>query len=313
MLIVCGTEDGFLWLVNAETGEPWRRIKAHKARVNSVAIASAIGWIASAGEDESCYIWDGMDVSRRLKLGAQENNQEPHHCVGLDALRLGHCRKVSAVTFSGGNRVRLATASRNGSVIVWNPTTGIMEAFISLELNAMWHLRPTASQDLLNLRSHQGNLHARMHKEVCCLAFSPDAWTLATGDSEGGVYLWVVIDREQKIDELTHSPPRVVFRGHWGDVLSLAYSPDCRRLASGGCDKKIKVWSAGVAPAGKCATKRWGVKKAYPSQIWDNRTGSCLRVLGGQGEITDWISAVQCPSIQPRAVSNLVRRGCHDR
>jgi WD40 repeat protein len=106
-------------------------------------------------------------------------------------------------------------------------------------------------------------------------AFSPDGKNMASADSDGTVRVWDVITG-QMIGGITIAPPiqklsalafrrdgclalgsedgtvqvwdmttgreAFTFRGHTGRVSSLTFSPDGRRLVSGGEDKLIKIW-----------------------------------------------------------------------
>jgi WD40 repeat protein len=73
---------------------------------------------------------------------------------------------------------------------------------------------------------------------VLSLAFSPDGTLLVTGDADGAIRLWQVVDGKQLL----------VFAGHKGWIWSVAFSPDGQHVASGSSDQtvKMKVSSSGI-------------------------------------------------------------------
>jgi WD40 repeat protein len=116
----------------------------------------------------------------------------------------GHPQAVPGVAFSPDGR-RLASASQDKSVKVWDAATG---------------------RELLTLRGPAD----RVQK----VAFHPDGGSLAAASWDGTVTVW----------DATNGQERFTLRGHRGPVWGVAFSPDGRRLASAGADHTVKVWEA---------------------------------------------------------------------
>lgn len=90
------------------------------------------------------------------------------------------------------------------------------------------------------------------NRQIRCFEFSPDGKALAIGDGDGNVILWHLTSREN---------PPIAFKAHEFPVLSLAYSPDGRIIATGSSDKNsIRLWevSTGAPKA-----------KTFPGQVGD--------------------------------------------
>ncbi len=116
-----------------------------------------------------------------------------------------HQGPVHSVAFSPDRRT-LASGSTDGSVILWDVTTG----------------NPLREP----LTGHQGPVHS--------VAFSPpDGTTLAAGGEDGSVRLWDLTKDDPQGKPLT---------GHNEPVYGVAFSPDGTRLASGGRDKAVTLW-----------------------------------------------------------------------
>jgi WD40 repeat protein len=186
-----------------------------------------------------------------------------HRAIQASHVRLtlvGHSDFVLGVAFSpDGSRV--ATISRDGQVIVWNPTSGAV---------------------LLSLTGHAPPGSQAGYQR---LAFSPDGAHLAVGDGD------VV-----RLVDASSGDSRLTFTGHTAEVLAVTYSSDGSRLASADADGMVRIWDAhngaallgwsahdgaitGVAFSsddGKLATVAW-----HSARIWDARTGGQLLELPG--------------------------------
>jgi Tol biopolymer transport system component len=105
---------------------------------------------------------------------------------------------------------RLASASDDGTVRVWQPAGG---------------------GDPVVLRGHDGPVNG--------VAFSPDGQRLASASDDGTVRVW----------QLAGGADPIVLRGHDGQVWRVAFSPDGQRVVSAGTDGTVRVWDAMGGPA----------------------------------------------------------------
>ncbi len=114
----------------------------------------------------------------------------------------GHSGAVVAVKYSPDESI-LATASRDGSVILWDPVEDV-------QLRRFWH-------------------PAGKGADLRCLTFSPDGEVIAVGDDDGNIHFWNVDD-----GELVRSLVQKNRSGKPESVSKVAFHPDGTQLYSTG-------------------------------------------------------------------------------
>ncbi|HEX6345261.1 hypothetical protein [Umezawaea sp.] len=214
---------------------PDRRLAAHGANLDSVAVSSDDRLLVTAGHDRTARLWDLADRGHPVEVGTLT----------------GHADTVNGVAVQPGGRV-VATASWDGTAALWDTTDpaapvrlgtlgthtddvnsvafspdGRTAATASTDRTVkLWDVAdPRLPRELTTLTGHADG--------VVAAAFSPDGRTLATASFDHTVVLW----------DVTGSGAGRVLAGHGAPATAVAFSPDGTMLLSAGQDRVSRLWS----------------------------------------------------------------------
>ncbi|KAJ4020344.1 hypothetical protein NW761_014796 [Fusarium oxysporum] len=239
-------------------------------------------------------LFEGQELSWITTKPAVAEDWDP--CL---ATLEGHSDWVKSVVFSPDGQ-RLASASDDKTVMIWNATDG--HCYATLQGHSGWVESVAFSPDGQSLASASydktvkiwdaktGYCQATLqgHSEwVKSVAFSPDGQRLASASNDNTVKIW----------DTTTSHCQVTLEGHRGQVQSLAFSPDGQRFVSASNDKTVKIWDVTKDHCEATFEGHSGYVKAVAFspdghrlasasndktvKIWDAKTGYCQATLKG--------------------------------
>ena len=222
---------------------PWRclhTLTGHSgtlSSVNALAISPDDYTLASASDDKIIKLWD-LNTQKVL------------------ATLSGHSQAVKSVAFSPDGKI-LATAGDDKTIKLWQVETlqeictllGHLQAVKSVAFSPDGQILASGSWDktiklwdvntgteICTLTGHQ--------LKVNSVAFSPQGQLLASASYDRTIRLWQIPKRGE--GTLIQNRPCYsllgTLSGHAWAVLTVAFSPDGRILATGSDDNTIKLW-----------------------------------------------------------------------
>jgi WD40 repeat protein len=288
------------WLrkdISVIVGDPFAEITASCSRQPDVSLARKE--LKTYMRDTSsgvCVSRSGASHARSFVLGPIQQNFDQYI-----SQMCYHKLTVNCVAFNFDSSL-LASASEDGWVAIWNPTTSLVESVLKGVAQQGSHstpVKPGAFDDFMSM----------MKKGIKSVSWGPDGRQLVTGHLDDTVRLWDVSTQQEV----------AVLRGHTSWIDSVSFCEEGKYVASGSFDSTVRLWDVCtrreiavlMGHSGGIRSVQWkGACVASGSldmtvRLWDVHTRKVFAVLKGH-------SRAVC-SVAFDATGKLVASGSEDR
>ena len=177
----------------------------------------------------------------------------------------------------------------------------------------------TSDISIVNVATLQAVLNFKDHGSSCswnirvarAMAFAPDGKTMASGDFEGVIKVW---------DPSTGAVIKS-FKAHEGLILSIAFSPDGRLLATSSQDKdnSVKIWDLSTGKEQAVLKQHTGIVKFSPIgnilaihsgplvEIWEVDSSTSNKAVANSNQPGRLIDVIMVPIARPDSGGYLLR------
>ncbi len=291
----------------------------HTSRVTSVAWSARGTRIASASYDKTVRIWDAQDGDNLVTYQ-------------------GHWDRVLALAWSPDGNL-IASAGNDGTIQIWNPLTANLaltyrehnQPVLSLAWSPDGKRMASSCEDKTvqiwdTITGELLHVHRGHNTRILALSWSPDGKTIASGGEDKLIHIWQMQREKATFFTSWLFPTRgqYIFRGHFGRVNSLAWSPSGQRIASVGSDKTLQIWDTLSGkkyfvhrnPSATLTCVAWSYDGRYLAtggndklvQVWDTVTRNAVTTYAGH---TGYITSVSWAPDGKQLVSASVDHTIH--
>jgi len=271
--IVSGSYDGTVKVWDATVDNELNRCMGHREDVCATAFSPDGKLLVSHDQDGRVKVWDVVSCAevmtlnggRGLHYGSTAFSPNGKRIISFGAKRAitiwdaetgdevmtlgGHEESIRCFAFSPDGK-RIVSGTSDAKVKMWDATKG--EEIVTWDLDG--------------------------EPRVYSIAFSPDGKRIVSGSSDREIQVWDAATRAELMNIVGHEGKRITsvtfdshgkriasacwedhtariwdavtgvelatMRGHRDSVRSIAFSPDGKRLVTGGLDRTVRVWDS---------------------------------------------------------------------
>jgi WD40 repeat protein len=279
--LASGARDGIVRVWDLDSGQLLHALHGHEGEISSVAISPDGRTLASSGQDRTLRLWDLGTQQERKRLIA---NQE----------------RVASIAFSPDGKM-LASASWGHSVQLWDVATGEERlplpghhgyvGAVAFTADGQTLATSGADQTIRFWEATTGTPQRHFFGGQArgkAVAFARDVKLVALGDPQGWIHLFDSVSGREIRQFGQHGKALILVP--WKPqqertVMSLAFSPDGKQLASCGIDGTVRVWETAT---GKSLHEFKG-HKAEVTSVAFSPDGTLVASGSGDGTARLWV------------------------